>query len=98
MMNGLRQRIEIDLHSGGNDASEFLALVTRAVSGELEAEPVQEVFMIRIDNWFDHKWLNFSGIGRVPLDGTLACRTTQIPRLKDFVKARRRSLHSHRIG
>jgi hypothetical protein len=97
MMNGLRQRIEIDLHSGGNDASEFLALVTRAVSGELEAEPVQEVFMIRIDNWFDHKWLNFSGIGRVPF-GWNTGMSYNPDALKDFVKARRRSLHSHRIG
>lgn len=27
-----------------------------------------EVFIIRVRGWFDHKWLNFSGIGRVPYD------------------------------
>ena len=26
----------------------------------------EEVFIIEIKNWFDHKWLKFSGIGRVP--------------------------------
>src|ERR1044071_4931903 len=42
-----------------------MAVVNRAVSGELEAMPAGEVFMIRIDNWFDLKWLDFSGRGRV---------------------------------
>ena len=64
-MNDLQRRIALELSSDSNDDPEFVPLVCRVVSGELEAKAVQEVFMIRIDNWFDHKWLNFSGIGRV---------------------------------
>ncbi len=48
-----------------NDDPEFIDLVRRAVSGALKATPVQEVFVIRIDNGFDRKWLGFFGIGRV---------------------------------
>jgi hypothetical protein len=47
------------------DDPQFIELVSRAVTGELEAKTVHGLFVIRIDNWFDHKWLNFSGIGRV---------------------------------
>ena len=49
-----------------NDDPQFVGVVSRVVRGELETEPVGEVFVIRIDNWFDRKWLNFSGRGRVP--------------------------------
>ena len=47
------------------DDLQFIELVSRAVAGELDAKTVHGLFVIRIDNWFDHKWLNFSGIGRV---------------------------------
>ena len=47
------------------DDPQFIELVSRAVAGELDAKTVHGLFVIRIDNWFDHKWLNFSGIGRV---------------------------------
>jgi len=52
------------------DDSAFVALVGRAISGELEAKAVHGLFVVRIDNWFDHKWLNFSGIGRVAFGQT----------------------------
>ena len=45
----------------------FIQLVQRAVSAELEGKAVHGLFLIRIDNWFDHKWRNFSGKGRVAL-------------------------------
>jgi hypothetical protein len=47
------------------DDSAFIKLVSQAISGELEAKAVLGLFVVRIDNWFDHKWLNFSGKGRV---------------------------------
>jgi hypothetical protein len=64
-VNNLHQRIELEFSRDSNDDAEFIDLVGRAVSGEVEAKAVREVFMVRIDNWFDLKWLNFSGIGRV---------------------------------
>ena len=47
------------------DESDFIDLVRRVVAGELGAKTVDGLFLIRIDNWFDRKWRNFSGIGRV---------------------------------
>jgi hypothetical protein len=43
------------------DAPQFIELVSRAISGELEARAVRGLFVVRIDNWFDHKWLYYSG-------------------------------------
>jgi hypothetical protein len=43
----------------------FIELVRLSVSAELEAKAVHGLFLIRIDNWFDCKWRNFSGNGRV---------------------------------
>jgi len=31
-------------------------------------DDVRDLWVIRVDNWFDHKWLRFSGKGRVPFD------------------------------
>lgn len=47
--------------------------VVNSVLGELIAEHTPEQFwVIQIDNWFDHKWLGFSGMGliasNIPLD------------------------------
>jgi hypothetical protein len=39
----------------------FIEIVHRVIAGELDAKPVEELFIVRIDNWFDHKWRNFSG-------------------------------------
>ena len=47
------------------DDLDFIRLVHRAVSAELGALAVYDLFLIRVDNWFDHKWRNFSGKGRV---------------------------------
>ncbi len=44
-----------------SDAPQFIELVSRAISGELEARTVRGLFVVRIDNWFDHKWLYYSG-------------------------------------
>jgi hypothetical protein len=50
------------------DDPQFVELVCRIISGLLNANAVEEVFVVQIDNWFDHKWLNFSGKGRVRFD------------------------------
>lgn len=47
--------------------------VVNSVLGELIAEHTPEQFwVIQVDNWFDHKWLGFSGMGliasNIPLD------------------------------
>ncbi len=32
---------------------------------------VDHLIIVRVKNWFDHKWLGFSGKGRVPFDSSL---------------------------
>jgi hypothetical protein len=52
-----------------------MACVDRILRGIVTRSRPEDVFVIRIDNWFDHKWLTFSGKGIVFFDfGGLASR------------------------
>ncbi len=46
---------------GSNDSPEFVKMVETIVAGRLEGNLSRQVEAIKIDNWFDHKWLNFLG-------------------------------------
>jgi hypothetical protein len=48
------------------DDPEFITIVERIAVRLFKQGNCEEVFLIEIKNWFDHKWLKFSGIGRVP--------------------------------
>lgn len=52
------------------DDRQFLAIVINVIHAE--DDPKRDLWVIRVDNWFDHKWLRFSGIGRVAFDGAFA--------------------------
>lgn len=52
-----------------NDAPAFLERVRQIVSGAVRTHRTDEVYIVRIDNWFDRKWLRFSGKGRVEFPG-----------------------------
>jgi hypothetical protein len=43
----------------------FLNHIDTAISGSIEKRRPTDLYLIRVDNWFDHKWLNYSGRGRV---------------------------------
>lgn len=47
------------------DDPQFVELVSRTISGLASEKCPEKVFVVRIENWFDQKWLNFSGVGRV---------------------------------
>ena len=47
------------------DDPEFIETVRRLISGCTNAGFPKKIFIIKIDNWFDHKWLKFSGKGRI---------------------------------
>jgi len=51
-----------------NDDPQFVELVSGVISGLVNDSFPKEIFVMEIDNWFDHKWLKFSGIGRVRFD------------------------------
>ena len=48
-----------------NDDPQFVELVKQVISACVNESVPNKVFVIKIDNWFDHKWLGFSGKGRV---------------------------------
>ncbi len=48
------------------DDPAFLAIVDRIVSNLCAQHQTEEAHLIHIDNWFDHKWLRYSGYGIVP--------------------------------
>jgi hypothetical protein len=54
------------IRSDPTDDPEFIALIERIAARVFNQGNYEEVFFIEIKNWFDHKWLKFSGIGRVP--------------------------------
>jgi hypothetical protein len=43
------------------DDPDFLARVEQTLCGVLLSQRVEECVLVRIDNWFDHKWLGFTG-------------------------------------
>ncbi len=60
--------MSITINPSPTDDPSFVALVEHVVARLDEYYELDEVFIIEIKNWFDHKWLKFSGIGRVPFD------------------------------
>ena len=62
--------IPIPAHPG--DDPRFLELIQMVIAAELTAQGVREIFLVRIDNWFDDQWLGvaarffFGGVTVVP--------------------------------
>jgi hypothetical protein len=55
----------VQLSVGGTDDPAFVCLVNSVLRGILASHAPAKVWVIQIDNWFDHRWLQFSGIGIV---------------------------------
>jgi len=51
----------IEVHKTESDDPEFLKLVANLLHGLAVGGAPRELHLIHIDNWFDHKWLGFSG-------------------------------------
>jgi hypothetical protein len=51
----------IELHDTEDDAAPFLAIVQSATEGLEAAHRPELLYLIHVDNWFDHKWLGFLG-------------------------------------
>ena len=48
-----------------DDSAQFIEIVEKIISGMIIKLEIDEVSIIKIKNWFDHKWLNYSGKGLV---------------------------------
>lgn len=51
------------------DAPEFIKSINEIIVGFVDKFQVDEICLIKIKNWFGHKWLNFSGKSVVQFHG-----------------------------
>lgn len=57
--------ISLQIAAEDTDDPQFVILLNSLIRGLIVEDAPQELWIIKIDNWFDHKWLRFSGIGTV---------------------------------
>ena len=63
----MNQEQKIKIESG--DANDFIKSLNRIIEKLIDQFGINEVCLIRIKNWFDHKWLNYSGNSVVEFPG-----------------------------
>src|SRR5687767_12909311 len=57
--------MNIDILTNPTDDPQFVELVKHIIVRLAVQNVPEKIFVMKIDNWFDHKWLKFSGIGSV---------------------------------
>jgi hypothetical protein len=60
--------MSISIEAKNTDNPEFVMIVETMINALDDLYVPQEIHVLRIRGWFDHKWLNFSGKGRVRFD------------------------------
>lgn len=64
--------MQIQVSAGETDDPGFIEVLNTIVSELIADHKPEQFWVIQIDNWFDHKWLEFSGYGliasSIPLD------------------------------
>jgi hypothetical protein len=58
----------VTLSVGKADDPNFIGLMNSLITGLMRSHAPEEFWIIEIDNWFDDKWLRFSGIGSVDFE------------------------------
>lgn len=51
-----------------SDSSDFINSINEIISQMVFQYKINELYYVHIKNWFDHKWLNFSGNSVVPFE------------------------------
>ena len=59
----------VNITARDNDDREFIAALSSMVAVLVKKDNPVDLHLIRINKWFDHKWLLYSGKGRVAFDG-----------------------------
>ncbi len=54
-------KAKVEVHATDSDDPEFIKLVSNLIDGFTAGGEINALHLIHIDNWFDHKWLKFSG-------------------------------------
>jgi len=57
-----------ELRPTEKDDPGFIRVLKSIIDGVLGESKPDDLYVVAIDNWFDHKWLGFSGIGVVPFE------------------------------
>ncbi len=72
-----------------SDSQGFVDIVNIISTSISEREGLNEVSIVKIRNWFDHKWLNYSGKAIVPFEsgGLLPVNEALEPKWKEKVTA-----------
>jgi hypothetical protein len=60
--------MNLEILTNADDDPTFVELLRHLIGQLVGEEFPEQIFVMKIDNWFDHKWLNFSGIGSVRFD------------------------------
>jgi hypothetical protein len=60
------REMAISIPSGLTDDNDFVDLLNALLNALLVQQTPEQLWVIQIDNWFDHKWLRYSGSGSVP--------------------------------
>jgi hypothetical protein len=55
----------VTIPSGLSDDNDFIEVFNSLLRMLVAKDVTDRLWVIQIDNWFDHKWLKFSGIGAV---------------------------------
>jgi len=57
--------MKLDIFTNPTDDPQFVELAEHIIVQLVIQSSPEKIFVTKVDNWFDHKWLNFSGIGSV---------------------------------
>jgi len=57
--------MSISISAGLTDDNDFVDLLNTLLNALLVQQTPEQLWVIQIDNWFDHKWLRYSGSGTV---------------------------------
>ena len=58
----------VNIPQSSSDDPIFLTALNGMLANLVDVHQPSEVYFIRIDRWFDHKWLGYSGTARVAFD------------------------------
>ena len=73
----------IDLEFKEGDSKEFLTAIGSLIAVLVKDQEPKHLYVVRINKWFDHKWLGYSGRGRIKFDSGLWIDTALEPMWKE---------------
>jgi len=59
----------VEIRTKNGDSDKFLAAVSSLIATMVAEKKPRDLYVTRINKWFDQKWLGYSGSGRVEFEG-----------------------------